>query len=223
MVLELPSYKMPSLRNALLTAKDQGLAFLKTVGTVIMVICIVMWWLSAYPTSDPTPEAQALRAEAAQAATPSAQAEALNLQADALDGRAGQAGSFAGQLGRTLAPAFAPLGYDWQLTIGVLTSFVAREVFVSTMAVLAGGGDAGVIDHIRAMTREDGTLVFTPATSASALVFFVLAMQCLATLAVTRRETGSLKYAALQFAYMSTLAYVAALLVYQGLRLAGVS
>ncbi len=80
-----------------------------------------------------------------------------------------------------------------------------------------------MVSHIRQMTRADGSLVFTRATAASALVFFVLAMQCLATLAVTRRETGSIKYAALQFGYMSTLAYIAAFLVFQGLRLAGVS
>jgi ferrous iron transport protein B len=95
------------------------------------------------------------------------------------------------------------------------------------MSVLAGAGgggdvDAGVISRIRTMTRDDGTPVFTRATSASALVFFVLAMQCLATLAVTRRETGSVKYAAIQLGYMSGLAYVAALVVYQGLRLAGI-
>jgi ferrous iron transport protein B len=92
------------------------------------------------------------------------------------------------------------------------------------MSVLAGdSGENGVVTHIRTMTRDDGSFVFTRATAASALVFFVLAMQCLATLTVTRRETGALKYAALQFAYMSGLAYVAAFVVYQGLRLAGVS
>lgn len=224
MVLELPTYKVPSLMNALLAAKDQGLAFLKTVGTVIMTICIVMWWLSAYPRVSPTAEAQALRVEAQQTGVSASQSEGLIARADALDARAGQVGSFAGLLGRAVEPMFAPLGYDWQLTIGVLTSFVAREVFVSTMSVLAGdGGDKGVVGHIRTMTRADGSLVFTPATAASALVFFVLAMQCLATLTVTRRETGSIKYAVLQFAYMSSLAYVAALLVFQGLRLAGVS
>ena len=146
------------------------------------------------------------------------------LPADALQAKTAEANSFAGRIGRTIEPAFRPLGYDWQLTVGVLTSFVAREVFVSTMSVLAGGsGDQGVVSHIRSMTRDDGTLVFTRATSASALVFFVLAMQCLATLTVTRRETGSLKYAALQLGYMSGLAYVAALAVYQALRFAGVS
>jgi len=224
MVLELPTYKMPSITNALLTAKDQGLSFLKTAGTVIMAICVVMWWLSAYPKSGPTPEATALRAQAQVAASGSADAQALIDRADAVDARARETGSFAGRIGRTIQPVFKPLGYDWQLTVGILTSFLAREVFVSTMSVLAGdSGEKGVVTHIRTMTRGDGSFVFTRATAASALVFFVLAMQCLATLTVTRRETGALKYAALQFTYMSGLAYVAALVVYQGLRLAGVS
>ena len=110
----------------------------------------------------------------------------------------------------------------------MLTSFLAREVFVSTMSVLVGGAnqsdvDEGVIARIRGMTRSDGTPLFTPATAASTLVFFVLAMQCLPTLAITRRETGHVKYAALQLGYMSGVAYVAALVVYQGLRAAGVA
>jgi ferrous iron transport protein B len=164
--------------------------------------------------------------EANQPGQPEGRVADLTSQADALEARAVQAGSFAGRIGRTIQPVFAPLGYDWQLTVGVLTSFLAREVFVSTMSVLVGGAgdgevDDGVIDRIRSMTRDDGTLVFTPATAASALVFFVLAMQCLPTLAVTRKETGGLKYALLQLTYMSGLAYVAAFVVYQALRAGG--
>ena len=227
MVLELPTYKLPSLRNAVLTAKDQGVAFLRTAGTVIMAICVMMWWLSAYPRSAPPPEVEALRVQASQPGVGPAQAEALTAEADALEERAAQAGSFAGRIGRTLQPVFAPLGYDWQLTVAVLTSFLAREVFVSTMSVLVGAGDGevdeGVIDRIRAATRDDGTLVFSRATAASALVFFVLAMQCLPTLAVTRKETGALKYAMLQLGYMSGLAYIVSLIVYQSLRAGGVN
>jgi ferrous iron transport protein B len=227
MVLELPTYKLPSLRNAVLTAKDQGLAFLRTAGTVIMAICVMMWWLSAYPRTAPPPEVEALRVEASQPGINSAQAEALTTKADALEQRSAQAGSFAGRMGRAVQPVFAPLGYDWQLTVAVLTSFLAREVFVSTMSVLVGAGsdevDEGVIASIRKATRDDGSLVFTPATAASALVFFVLAMQCLPTLAVTRKETGALKYAMLQLGYMSGLAYVVDLIVYQSLRAAGIS
>jgi ferrous iron transport protein B len=226
MILELPSYKTPSLTNALIAAKDQGLSFLKTAGTAIMAICIVMWWLNTFPRVPAPPEAAVLRTEAAAAANPQTSAE-LEARADALTARAGQAGSFAGKLGRVAQPVFAPLGYDWQLTVGVLTSFLAREVFVSTMSVLVSdanaASDTGVLDRIRSARREDGTLIFTPATATSLLVFFVLAMQCLPTLTVTRRETGHLKWAALQLGYMSALAYAFAFVAYQGLRLWGIS
>jgi len=228
MILELPSYKRPSLRNALLTARDQGLSFLSTAGTVIVAICIVMWWLSAYPKVDPPAGVVEMRAAADAPGLSTDRVEALRAEADAVETKAAQASSFAGRIGQTLAPAFEPLGFDWQLTVGVLTSFLAREVFVSTLSVLASGQadtdvDDGVVARIRGMTRDDGRPVFTPATAASALVFFVLAMQCLPTLTVTRKETGSLKYAALQLGYMSGLAYVAALVLYQGLRAAGVA
>jgi ferrous iron transport protein B len=191
-----------------------------------MAICVVMWWLSAYPRVETPAEAVALRSEAAQAGISAEQAVALTTNADVIEARASQQGSFAGQIGRAVQPVFAPLGYDWQLTVSVLTSFLAREVFVSTLSVLVGGGgdadlDDGVIDRIRTMTRDDGTPVFTPATAASALIFFVLAMQCLPTLVVTRKETGSWRYPALQLGYMSGLAYVMALAAYQGLRAAG--
>ena len=227
MVLELPAYKRPSVTNALFAARDQGLAFLATAGTTIFAICVVMWWLSAYPRVAPPVEAESLRVAAAAPGLAPDEAQAMRDQADLVTARAAQAASYAGRLGRFVQPAFAPLGYDWQLTDGLLTSFLAREVFVSTMSVLAGAGPdpggAGVISRIRTMTRDDGTPVFTPATSASALVFFVLAMQCLATLAVTRRETGRLRYAAVQLGYMTALAWVAAFVVYQSLRAFGVN
>ena len=230
MMLELPTYKRPSIRTALLTAKDQGVAFLRTAGTVILAICIVMWWLSAYPRA---PEAASVRAKLAAAAAPGVtpeRADALQQEARGEQAQVQQAQSFAGRLGHVVAPVFAPLGYDWQLSVGLMTSVLAREVFVSTMAVLSGNGptargddDEGVLTRIQHMPRDGGGLVFTRATAASALVFFVLAMQCLPTLAVTRRETGRLRYAALQFGYMSTVAWVAAFIVFQGLRALGIS
>jgi ferrous iron transport protein B len=228
LILELPTYKMPSLRNAVLAAKDQGLSFLTTAGTVIVAICVVMWWLSAYPKVPVTPQVENLRLQASVPGLGEDAVTTLMAEADALQSKAEQAGSFAGQMGHAVAPVFEPLGFDWQLTVGVLTSFLAREVFVSTMSVLAGGQadaelDEGVVASIRGMTRDDGRAVFTPAAAAAALVFFVLAMQCLPTLTVTRKETGGLKYAALQLGYMSGLAYVVAFVVYQSLRAAGVS
>lgn len=228
MVLELPSYKTPSLRNAFLMAFHQGVSFLRTAGTVIMAICLVMWWLSAYPRSEPPAESVALRQQAEALAGQPERVEELTREADLLEARHAQANSFAGRIGRAVQPVFAPLGYDWQLTVGVLTSFLAREVFVSTMAVLleAGSDDVeseGVLSRIRLARRDNGEPIFTRATAASLLVFFVLAMQCLSTLVVTRRETGSWRWAALQLGYMTSLAYLFALVTYQGLRMLGVS
>jgi ferrous iron transport protein B len=118
--------------------------------------------------------------------------------------------------GRAVQPAFAPLGLDERLTVAVLTSFLAREVFRSTMTVLVGQGDSDddrrVADELAQATRSDGSRLFDPATSAGLLVFYVLALQCLPTLAVTRRETGSWRWAALQFVWMSGVAYAAAFL-----------
>ncbi|MGA1630939.1 MAG: nucleoside recognition domain-containing protein, partial [Phycisphaerales bacterium] len=232
MVLELPPYRLPSIRSAALSTWDRAIVFLKNAGTVILAICVVMWWLSAYPVAATPPEAETLRAEASLIETSAASAEAaaeaaapLWAEADALEARAQQEGSFAGRLGRIAQPLFAPIGYDANLTVAVLTSFLAREVFVSTMAVLTGADDPddgeGVVEAVKQSTRPDGSPVFTTATSASLLVFFVLAMQCLPTLAVTRRETGGWRWAGLQLAWMTAVAYAGAFIAYHGLQWAG--
>jgi ferrous iron transport protein B len=227
MVLELPPYRLPSLRSAFLTTYDRALVFLKNAGSVILAICIVMWWISAYPKAATPEAALALeaRAEAVAAqvdAAPdagaaealTAEAESLTAEAETLSARAQQQFSYAGRLGETFEPLFAPLGLDERLTVAVLTSFLAREVFRSTITVLVGSGDSDddlrVAEEIAQAKRADGTPLFDMATSAALLVFFVLAMQCLPTLAVTRRETGSWKWPALQFAWMSAVAYLAA-------------
>ncbi len=225
MVLELPTYKIPSLRTALLITVDRARTFLVNAGTMIMAICVVMWWLSAYPQSGPTPAAESLRSQAAAiATTDGTSSQAMLDEADRLDAREQQEHSFAGRIGGVVEPVFAPLGFDRQLTIATLTAFLAREVFVSTLAVLNGTTDKDdrIADTLAGATRADGSPLLTPATSASLLVFFVLAMQCLPTLTVTRRETGSWRWAAFQFGWMSTLAYSASFLTFHGLRMLGV-
>lgn len=227
MVLELPSYKLPSIRTALLTTLDRAMTFMRKAGTVIMAICLVLWWLSAYPKAAEPAQAVSLRAQAKSIqATDESQACALIEQADEIDNRAQLSGSFAGRIGRFVEPVFRPLGYDWQLTIGVLTSFAAREVFVSTMSVLFAGTDDAknpqVLERIKSARRDDGTPVFNTPTAASLLVFYVLAMQCLATIVVTRRETGSWKWALLQLGYMTAIAYVFAFVTFVVLNAAGV-
>lgn len=236
MVLELPAYKVPSLRNAVLTAWDRGVMFLKKAGTAILAICIVLWWLSAYPQSAPPQEAMDLRAQAAAAAGVEPDAlEDIELDGEAagllesvvaVETRHGQKHSFLGRLGSTLEPVFEPLGYDRQLTIGVIASFAAREVFVSTMAVQVVGvedaEDESVREAIATAVRDDGvTRVFTPATSWSLLIYYVLAMQCLPTLAVTAKEAGGWKWAVLQLGWMCGVAYVASAAVFQVLRATG--
>jgi len=227
MVLELPTYKWPSLRVALANAFEQGWSFLRTVGTVILAICFVMWWLSAYPKVGPPAAATALSARAAEiVATAPAESARLASEAARLTLSHQQEASFSGRLGRVVEPLFAPLGYDWRLTVGVLTAFAAREVFVSTLAVLVGApeeADAGILQRIHVAKRDDGSPLLTPATAVSLLVFFVLAMQCLSTVVTVRRETKHWKWPLLQFFWMTGLAWSGAFVAFHGLRLAGVS
>lgn len=235
MILELPTYKAPSIRTALLTTYDRAITFIKNAGTNILAISILLWWLGAYPRVEPPPRVEELRSVARAMPdgatriinnTPLTRAD-IEQEADHLEASHAKASSFIGRLGRTLQPAFAPLGYDWKLTVGVLTSFAAREVFASTMGVVVAGSedfeDQGVRDTIAHAERDDGTPIFTHATSWSILVFFVLAMQCLPTLVVTARETGHVKWALLQLGWMTLVAYFAATVTYQSLRAFGMA
>ncbi|WP_436716686.1 ferrous iron transporter B [Roseiconus lacunae] len=202
LVLELPSYRMPSLRNAMMTTLDRAIVFLRQAGSVILLISVVLWALATYPKM---PEDQLPVDELQQA---SAQLEY----------------SIAGRVGKAIEPVFAPLGFDWKIDVGIVTSFAAREVVVSTLSIVYGLGedgaedqDAGLIETLRRQEKPDGTPVFSTATSVSLLIFFVLAMQCLPTQVVTKRETGSWKWAAFQFGFMTMLAYGGALIAYQSL------
>ncbi|XOV76977.1 MAG: nucleoside recognition domain-containing protein [Phycisphaerales bacterium] len=226
MALELPSYRAPDLVLSLKTSAERGWVFLKKAGTVILAISILLWWLGAYPNVGPAPESEALRTQAAQVETIDPdRAEQLTAEADILDKRYATQRSFLGRIGSTIQPVFAPLGYDRQLTIGVMASFAAREVFATTMAVQVAGTDEiedeGVQKAIATAQRDDGTPVFTTATSWSLLIYYILAMQCLPTLVVTAREAGGAKWAFLQLAWMSGTAYLSAMIVYQTLRATG--
>ena len=248
LVIELPPYRWPSARVALLTVWDRALVFLKQAGTVILAISIVLWVLLTFPQApkDALPsiasaedvaayevydaQAEQLAAElatmdeAADESLYAAQSEAFDeatASRDNLHARYATEYSIAGRAGKVIEPVFAPLGFDWRIDIGVVASFAAREVVVSTLAIVGGIGadaaedEASLVEMMRGMKRPDGSPLFTMATSLSLLVFFVLAMQCLPTQAVTKRETGSWKWALLQFGYMTVLAYGAALVTYQ--------
>jgi ferrous iron transport protein B len=227
LVLELPSYRVPHLRNALLYTYDRARVFVQQAGTVILAISIILWALATYPRypESTPPDTTRIQDETRIAAT-----APLQPDADAIHAQLALAHSFAGRLGHLIEPIVRPLGYDWQIGIGIISSFAAREVIVSTLAIVYGiGADTPDENHeglqatLRRAQRADGSPVFTTATSFSLLVFYVLAMQCLPTQAVTKRETGSWKWALFQLSYMSALAYIAAFITYQGLQLLGVS
>jgi ferrous iron transport protein B len=227
LVLELPGYKLPSLRNALLTMIDRARVFVVTAGTVILVLSMVLWVLATYPRSEPPAQAMTLlaQAERMESVGSTAQADELRAEAGKLTAQNGLSRSFAGRLGRLIEPTIRPLGFDWQIGIGLISSLAAREVIVSTMSIVYGVGsdadDTSLYKKLESAVRADGRRVFTPATSGSLLVFYVLAMQCMSTLATTRRETGGWRWPALQFGYMTVLAYVASFVCFQTLSALG--
>ena len=232
LVLELPSYKLPSLRTALFATWDRARIFIRRAGTVILACSIVLWALATYPKSEPPAAAVALEAQAAALAADglAGEAEIAREETERMVAQHGLARSFAGRLGHLIEPVLEPLGFDWQIGVGVIASIAAREVIVSTLAVVYGVGESAVEEDetslyktLEAATRSDGTPVFTAATSVSLLVFYVLAMQCMSTLAIAKRETGGWKWPLFMFGYMTAIAYGAALVVYQALRAAGVA
>ncbi len=198
LLLELPPYRMPDLKSVLLHMWHRSRLFLQRAGTIILAISILLWAVASYP-KHPDP-----------AATPS---EALSY-------------SLAGRFGHWMEPVIKPLGYDWQIGVGLVASFAAREVFVGTMSIIYNiedGNETSVPlrDALSNSRWADGRQVFTPLVCIGLMVFYVLAMQCVSTVAVVRRETGGWKWPIFQFAYMTALAYVAALVVYQGGRWLG--
>jgi ferrous iron transport protein B len=224
LLIELPPYRLPSLWSALLTTFDRAKIFVKQAGTIILLVSLVLWALSHYPKSAPPPAAVAMLARAAQLekSGDTQKAAELHANADHLTAQSSLQNSAAGKIGRIIEPVLKPLGYDWQIGIGIISSFAAREVIVSTLAIVYGVGQdaaehhtASLYDSLRHATRSDGTPMFTVATCASLLVFYILAAQCLSTTAVVRRETGGWKWPLFQIAYMTGLAYLCAFIVYQ--------
>ena len=227
LLIELPPYRMPILRTAMLHTWDRARIFVRQAGTIILTISLVLWALSHYPKSAAPAAANDLNAQAVmvEKAGDTNRATELRAGADRLVAQYSLQNSFAGKLGHLMEPAIAPLGYDWQIGIGIISSFAAREVIVSTMAIVYGVGDDvaekdrnSLYDSLRRAKRSDGKPIFNPATCVSLLVFYILAAQCLSTTAVVRRETNSWKWPLFQIGYMTGLAYVAALIAYQTLK-----
>lgn len=232
LILELPPYRMPHWPSVVRQMLQKSRAFLTEAGTVILVCTIALWALLSFP-KDPQLEARtdAIAVEVA-AAEAEPESDARTERIDALTAEqsdiAGQQlrSSYAGRLGHAIEPTIEPLGFDWKIGIGLIGAFAAREVFVATMGVVYGIGDADeesetLRDKIRAETHANGKPVYTPLVGLSLMVFFALACQCLSTLAAVRRETKSWGWVTFMLAYMTALAWIASFVVYQGGRLLG--
>jgi ferrous iron transport protein B len=187
--------------------------FVFDAGKVIMVISLILWGLSSFgPAENMQAAEQRYNTAKLSGVKPAEQIE-REYQSEKLEY------SYAGMLGHAIEPAIEPLGFDWKIGIALVTSFAAREVFVGTMATLYSVGEdepsSQVLkDKMRSATRPDGSIVFTLATGVSLLIFYALAMQCMSTLAVVRRETRSWKWPTIQLVYMTVLAWLMSWVAY---------
>lgn len=212
-ILELPLYREPRWKNAFQTMIEKAKIFVVEAGKVIMIISLVLWFLSSF---GPKERMHKVYEEY--------QAELLKPNVDSTLAAekwssAKLENSYAGIMGKAIEPAIRPLGYDWKIGIALITSFAAREVFVGTMATLYSVEDDGaenmaLREKMKAATFSDGSKVFTLATGVSLMIFYVFAMQCMSTLAIVKRETGSWKIPIIQLVYMTGLAYVLSWLAY---------
>ena len=191
-VMEMPPYRMPILRSVFRQVFIRAKLFLFNAGKIIMAISIILWFLASFPKTDNRGEQTTIH------------------------------NSFAGKIGHAIEPVIQPLGFDWKVGIALITSFAAREVFVSTMATIYNVENAAdeMVQLSDAMKNDlnpsTGLPVFTPLVAVSLMVFYVYAAQCMATFAIIRRETNTWKWPLFMIVYMNVLAYMVSLLVYQG-------
>ena len=216
LIMEMPTYRKPKWSNVGYTIIEKTKSFVFEAGKVILAISVVLWVLASYGPGDAMNKAEeAVKVEAGQ----------TELSVEEFEARVASyklEHSYAGIIGKALEPAIEPLGYDWKIGIALVTSFAAREVFVSTIATIYSLGGTEDEQTIKGRLRSEinpatGGPRYTPAVGLSLLVFYTFAMQCMSTLAVVKRETKGWKWPLIQLAYMTALAYVSAFVIYQSL------
>ena len=210
-ILELPVYRSPRWHNALVTMVEKAKIFVVDAGKIIMIISLLLWFLSSYGPNNKIQIAEEKFAIETKLYPNQIAFLTKQLSTEKLQY------SFAGYLGKAIEPIIKPLGYDWKIGIALITSFAAREVFVGTMATLYSvedSNDSGLRDKLKAAKHTDGTPVYTLPAALSLMVFYVLAMQCMSTLAVVKRETKTWKWPIIQLIYMTVLAYSLSWLTY---------
>ena len=226
-VLEMPPYRWPSAQILWISAWRRLRMFLVDAGTIILAMTILLWALLSFPKSaDVTEHYEAERVRVEQTVTPAEEkAEALRAL-DSQEAADQLATSFGGRFGHAIEPVLRPIGFDWQIGVGIIGAFAAREVFISTLGVVFGIGEGDeentpLRQALRDARHADGTPVMTPLSGVSLMIFFLLACQCMSTIAVVKRESGSWRWPVFLFSYMTVLAYMASLAVYQGGQLLG--
>jgi len=196
-------------------------------GTIILAMTILLWALLSFPKSSEVAGRYAAEGDRIeQTALPVIEKEQALASLKAQEASEQLRQSFGGRFGHAIEPALRPIGFDWQIGVGIIGAFAAREVFISTLGVVFGIGEADentkpLRQALRDARHSDGTPVMTPLSGVSLMVFFLLACQCMSTIAVVRRESGSWKWPLFLFSYMTVLAYVASFVVYQGGQLLG--
>ncbi|MEY4330228.1 MAG: ferrous iron transport protein [Bacteroidota bacterium] len=214
MVMEIPSLKAPMFRQVRLTVWEKVRVFVWDAGKVIVALSIILWAMASYGPSERREQAMAAVTLPVVQTDSTMQAYQAQVNAVALEN------SYIGILGKAIEPAIAPMGFDWKIGISIITSFAAREVFVGSMATIYSVGDdfednARLLDKMkRDVNPQTGKPTFTLASGMSLMVFYVFAMQCLATFAVVQRETASWKWPVIQVLYMAALAYLGAWVTY---------
>jgi ferrous iron transport protein B len=217
-IMELPVYRMPRWNNVFLTMYRSVKAFVFEAGKVIIAVSIILWVLSSF---GPTNRFESIEAKYT---SESMLKQHPQDELDRLQASEKLENSYAGILGKSIEPMIKPLGFDWKIGIALITSFAAREVFVGTMATIYSvDADDSQVESVRekmqsARNSETGLPVFTSAVAFSLMMFYAFAMQCISTIAVVYRETKSWKWPAIQFAYMTALAYLASFIVYNLLK-----
>lgn len=212
-LLELPPYRMPNARTIFQNMLTRAWLFVKRAGTVILAISIVLWALMYFPRHASSPGSHL--------SSPMAQSSERKILEENPESQQLQ-NSYAGMLGHAIEPIIQPLGFDWKIGVALIASFAAREVLVSTLSIIYNAGkdeneeSDTLIGAVREAKRPDGTAAWTPLTALSLMVFFVLAMQCMSTVAIVRRETNTWRWPLFMIGYMTALAYFGALITYQG-------
>ena len=215
LVMEMPNYKIPLIKNVLYTIVEKTKTFIVEAGKIILAISVILWFLATNGIGDRFDNPQDYVTQDIELISENdLQSEIASIKLE---------NSFIGNIGKTIEPIFKPLGYDWKIGIGLITSFAAREVFVGTLAVIYNvesynDSEEKRLELKKIMLREtdaNGNKIFTLASGISLLLFYAFAMQCMSTLAIVKTETNSWKWPALQFIIMTLIAYIVSLIAYQ--------